>query len=80
MELTIFLCTVSICICLNAVGGHRVSRCCITGKTDRSMRVYRRPAGILEATLEEQLPKYAFHIDLDVRCQHVWVEPLSWSA
>ena len=57
MELTIFRCTVSTCICRNEVGGHLVSRPCMIGRTARSMRVNRRFACNFRATLLPQLPK-----------------------
>eukprot|EP00959_Pyramimonas_sp_CCMP1952_P205706 4301774-Pyramimonas_sp.AAC.1 len=45
-----------------------------------TMRVHRKAAGILEATLETQFPQCASHIGLDVRCQRVQVDPLTWSV
>ena len=57
IELTIFRWIVSICICRKAVGGHLVSRCCITGRTALSMREYRSLAERCLAVFEQQFPK-----------------------
>ena len=74
VALNILRCNLSILDSKLFVGGHLVSRCCMTGSTARLMRVSLLPIGRERLVCDLQFAKHASHIAFDVFLQQARTE------